>query len=763
MKKDSPTMLKEREKIELRVSGMTCSNCARHVREAITGLPGVVESFVDLKQEKVTVCLKSEGIPGIPELRQVIQKAGFRLEKVLEKGEELDRPSSSWFSGWTFNLILGGVCTVPMMIMEWGGHLGMERWYQWTSFLLALPVQTVCGARFYIGAWNQARNGQSNMDTLVSLGSTTAFAYSLWALLNGWETHLFFMESASIITLISVGHALESRVAARAETAIQSLLNLVPPTARLIESDGKDREIPAGDLQIDDTILLKPGDQVPCDGIVLEGSSLIDESMLTGESMPVSKTKDHEVFAGTVNQDGRLLVNVTATESGTSLSRIVEYVMRAQNSRASIQKLGDRVSSIFVPIVVLIAVLAGIWWGIFPETAQALRESLQPWLWKSYQPEGALASAVFHIASVLIVACPCAMGLATPIAIMAGTNAAALKGILIRDGAALEKSGTINTVVFDKTGTLTEGCPKVSDCLIMGNDLLVEQQVHQLVSSLAQPSNHPLSRALCKFSDPVVTLDEWKEFRGLGIQAELKASSGFPVEGRLMLGSMAWHEEQGVPMQDSRIREYLEPLKEKGVMLSILSLNLRVLAIYVIEDQLKKDADLIIKMLSKQKKRIYLLTGDRAEVALSLGKSIGLSEDRILAGIKPEGKADAIRKLQAAGDSVAFVGDGINDAPALQQADLGIAVSQAGDIAKEAADIVLLNSDIHSIPEAIRLSQATLRTIKQNLFWAFFYNVCAIPLAFLGFLSPILCALAMGLSDIVVIGNALKLRYYSGN
>jgi P-type Cu+ transporter len=621
----------------------------------------------------------------------------------------------------------------------------------------------VCGRGFFRGAWQQLRRGQSNMDTLVALGSSTAYGYSLWGLLAGWPGHLYFMEAAGIITLISAGHWMEALASRRATDSLRALMDLTPSTARRLGPSQAEEEIPVAQLRSGDRILLKPGERIPTDGKVFEGQSAVDESMLTGESRPVEKSAGQSLFGGTAVLDGRLVMQVTATGETTALAQIIAVVQRAQHSRANIQKLGDRVSSVFVPIVVVIALLTGLWWGFGYPTALKTSTTLAPFLWHVTFPTSALAAAFIHAAAVLIVACPCAMGLATPAAIMAGTNAAARRGILIRDGVALEKSGRITSVIFDKTGTLTQGRLAIAAVEPLGRAPSSREQIQGLAAQLAAPSNHPLSRAIAGAGlsphSPSAkaagnrSFENWRELRGRGIEA-LSPSAEYP-DSTLRLGSLNWLRELGI---ESGPAAFTETWSNRGATILGLARDRHLLAQFALVDELKPHAAEVIRKLRDTGTRLYLITGDQKPTALAIAHEVGIDPDRVYAEVRPEDKSRIVAELQQRGERVAFVGDGINDAPALEQADLGIAVSKASDVAREAADIILLNSDIQAIPEAIGLAQATLRTIKQNLFWAFFYNAAAIPLAALGFLSPLICALAMGLSDLIVIGNALRLR-----
>jgi Cu+-exporting ATPase len=743
------------------VEGMTCQNCARHVREAAQGVAGVADAAVELEAARLSVRWLAQAAPTPEKILSAVRDAGFDARDITatESAAQADHATWSPLKGWRFNVVVGSLATVPLMIGEWILGLGMSRGFQWFAFAVTLPVMVFCGARFFRGAWSQLKRGQSNMDTLVALGSTTAFSYSAWGLFAGWHAHLYFMEAASIITLISVGHWIEALISARAAASLRALLNLAPQTARRRAPDGSEREVPVSALQLGDIVILKPGDAIPTDGEVTAGQSSVNESMLTGESLPVEKSRGARLYAGTVNADGRLEMRVAALGESTALARIIDIVQHAQNSRASIQKLGDKVSSIFVPVVVLTALATALVWFFFTDPAWALHMLLSQFLWQTTLPDTALAAAIIYAAAVLIVACPCAMGLATPAAIMAGTNAAARRGILIRDGAALEKCGRITAVLFDKTGTLTQGKITVAAT----EDLRAENArvipLAEFVGALAQPSNHPLSRAASAWASAslggvkAVEISRWQETRGSGVAAEFAGAT-------LRLGSLAWLRESGVACEAAA--KFSDTWTTQGATILGLAHGSQLLAALALRDTLKPRAADVVAQLARAGKKVFLITGDQPRTAAAIAQQAGIAAENVFAEVRPEHKADFVGRLQQRGERVAFVGDGINDAPALEQADLGIAVSQASDVARESADIILLNADLESVPVALGLAQATLRTIKQNLFWAFFYNAAAVPLAALGFLSPILCAAAMGLSDILVIGNALRLRRWRG-
>ncbi len=730
---------------EFLVSGMTCNNCARHVTEAIQSVPGVRSATVSLENKNATVRWNSGAQKNVSAIIEAVEQSGYGAKETQVDANEYRQ------SHWQWNLILGIAVTAALMIGEWIFNLAMTPWFQWFSFALASIVQIFCGAQFYRGAWNQLKIGSSNMDTLVALGSTTAFGYSAWALLSGAGGHLYFMEAAAIITLISVGHWIEARVSDKASGALKSLLNLAPQTTRLKNSAGNENEIPVAELKIGDEIILRPGDRVPVDGIIIEGDSAIDESMLTGESVPLDKKIGNKLFAGTVNLNGRLVMRVTATGESTALAHVIDAVQRAQTSRAEIQRLGDRVSNVFVPIVVAIAIAAGLWWGLAPESANQVHDWLAQFFWHAHAPVGVAAGFIIT-AAILIVACPCAMGLATPAAIMAGANAAARHGILIRDGVALEKAGKISAVIFDKTGTLTIGKPEVA--AVQNSEIGIQKpEVEKLAATLARSSTHPISQAIAKLSADKIELKDWKEIRGAGVEGKWELADGSWQIGKL--GSIRWLRENGADF--STVEKFINEWSGQGATIVGLASEKNLLGLFAVRDAVKVNAKQVVEQLQRQRLKIFLVTGDNSLTAASITKQVGIAAENVFAEVRPEQKAEFVKKLQAQGERVAFVGDGINDAPALAQADLGIAVSRASDIAREVADIILLKSEIEAVPEALGLARATLRTIKQNLFWAFFYNALGVPLAAMGFISPIFCAAAMGASDLIVIGNALRL------
>jgi len=752
------------ETTQLAVAGINCNNCVRKVTETLQAVAGVHSVTVDMTTGRAAVRWHGDAARDANQLLAALKRAGYDAQPLASGTAD---SAAARQRNWHLNLWLGVAVTVPLMLGEWVFRVGDARWFQWLAFALASVVQSVAGAPFYRGAWRQLKAGSSNMDTLVALGSTTAYGYSAWALLSGHGGHVYFMEAAAIITVISVGHWLEARVGARASTALKSLLQLAPPTARKLEANGREQSVAVAALRTGDHVALRPGDRIPTDGVVTEGDSAVDEAMLTGESVPVDKHPGAVLYAGTGVVNGRLVMRVTATGEATALAHIIAAVQRAQTSRANIQRLGDRVSNIFVPLVVALALAAGLWWGLFPESARQVHGGLAPWLWTTHLPNAGLAAAFIIAAAVLIIACPCAMGLATPAAIMASANAAAARGILIRDGVALEKAGQVTAVIFDKTGTLTAGKPEVAS---VWRAEAGGGYVTALSARLAAHSTHPLSRAVAAAgsganpggAEPVaentVTVEKWREIRGFGIEATVKIARGESEKcnGVARLGSPRWLRESGVDM--SAGEPFAAEWSAQGSTLVGLALDQSLIGWFAVRDAVKPGAMKVVQQLTARGLRVHLLTGDNPRTAAHIAQHVGIAPANVFAEVRPEQKAAFVQQLQATGARVAFVGDGINDAPALEQADLGIAVSRASDVAREAADIILLKSEIEAVPEALGLARATLRTIKQNLFWAFFYNILGVPLAALGFMSPVLCAAAMGFSDLVVVGNALRLR-----
>lgn len=737
---------------------MTCANCALHVRKAIEGADGVAGVQVDLSAQIALVRWRNPAIRNDAQVMEAVQAAGYEASLRARRDGRFDKPTKR--RNWPTIVLFAFGVFLFLMISEWATEWHRQVWFRWLAFAAALPVQVVCGGRFYIGAWRQLKLGRSNMDTLVSLGSTSAFAYSVFALFSGSAQALYFMESVGIIAFVGLGHWIEGRMASKAGGAVESLLCLAPDRAKLLRKDGAVEEVEAASLRSGQRIQIAPGERIAVDGKILQGASACDESTLTGEALPVEKSVRQLVYAGTLNLSGSLTVEVIGAGRETALARIIGAVERAQHSRAEIQKLADQISNVFVPIVVCIALGTLFVWRFLPEQAAGLHLWLSEYLWSPMLPVSVLAASVIHSAAVLIIACPCAMGLATPIAILAGTNVAAKQGILIRDGKALERCGTITKILFDKTGTLTQGAPQVAAIKAFpdkqGNAPVLSDWKEALFA-LAAPSQHPLSQAIAKHLEGTATEISWlawKEIPGKGVEA-LRTRPASGTEESFRLGSLRWLAQIGIDIGE--VEDFARQQAETGAIIIALVTSKRVIAAVALRDRIQPAAGAVIQSLKKMNLSVSLVSGDQQPTTAAFGRELGIASTH--AEISPEGKAELIAALQRQGEKVCFVGDGINDAPALEKANLGIAVSSASDLAKESADIILLRSDIQAIPQALMLARKTLRTIKQNLFWAFFYNAAGIPLAALGFLNPLLCAAAMGFSDLVVVGNALRLRF----
>lgn len=754
-----------RRVVQLEVAGMTCEGCAAKVQAALLRVTGVESARVDRMAGRASVgwAPGAEAMPAA--LKAAVEEAGYAV-RVIGDQESRNRSAAPARPdrAWRLAVGIGAPVTLVLMVAEWGLGLGMNRAYQWLALALATPVQLLVGARFYRGAWRQLRVGQSNMDTLVALGSTAAYGYSLGGLLSGAAGHLYFMEAVGILTLISLGHWLEARMTRKAGESLRALLDLAPLKARRVvpgtsgpDGPGREEDVSVADLQPGEIIVLKPGDRVPVDAVVVDGESAVEEAMLTGEAVPVLKRSGQSLFAGTVNQTGRLLARVSAVGEATALAHIIAAVERAQSSRARIQRLADRVSSVFVPVVVAVAVGSALAWGLAYPTMRAFHEGLASALWVAHLP-GTPWGAAFHcLASVLIVACPCALGLATPTALMAGVNAAARRGILVRDALALEKAGSrMTAIAFDKTGTLTVGHPEVVAQCDVRPSSEGSPALGELAASFARRSQHPLSRTLAALAPGSLPVDAWRERRGEGVEGRW---SGHLVR----IGSVSSFQRLGVPLDG--VREFIDTWSKQGATVALLAVDDRVGGAFAIRDPIRPEAGAVLDrlrgLLGPDAVGLCLISGDSPAAVASLESALGRPFREVFSEVRPEDKAALIERLQQRA-RVAYVGDGINDAPALAQADLGIAVAKATDVAREAADLVLLRPDLWAVPEALELSRRTLATIRQNLFWAFFYNAAFVPLAAVGFLSPLLAAFAMGMSDLLVIGNALRLRRAGG-
>ncbi len=707
--------------VDIAVAGMSCASCSGRVERALLGVPGVISAEVNLASERARVHVAA-GAAGSGELVAAIRAAGYAAT-LPTAVSETQRPAWTGRDGLAAALacMLALPLLLPMLGMAFGIHATLPGWVQ---FALALIVQAVFGARFYRGAWHAVRAQTGNMDLLVALGTSAAFGLSVWELAQGRSEHLYFEASAVVIALVRLGKWLESRARRSAGGAIRALERLRPERAR-IRRDGADHELPIADLRAGDILVVRPGERVPADGVVQDGVGGVDESLLTGEALPAPKQPGSRVVGGSLNGEALLLVRATAVGAEGQLARMVRLVEDAQAAKPPVQRLVDRVSAVFVPVVVGLAALTFLGW----------------WL-AGARLETALVNAV----AVLVIACPCALGLATPAAIMAGTGVAARHGILIRDAAALEQARAIRTVVFDKTGTLTEGKPALV-AVLPAQDVM-QAELLRLAAALQAGSEHPLGRAI------------QAQATGLDIPraSDIRALSGRGLEGMaegraLLLGSRRLMDEAGI--DTASLAVHAAALEADGRTVSFLAADGRLLGLLGFGDAIKPGAAEAVAALRARGLRVVLLTGDNQGAAGAVARALGIGE--VQAQALPEDKVNRVVALRRHGP-VAMVGDGVNDAPALAAADLGLAMATGTDVAAAAAGITLMRGDPGLVPAALDIAGRTYRRIWQGLFWAFAYNVVGIPLAAAGLLSPVVAGAAMAFSSVGVVGSALLLR-----
>ncbi|MEK7946876.1 heavy metal translocating P-type ATPase [Pigmentiphaga sp. YJ18] len=719
--------------VDLSIGGMTCASCVSRVEKALARVPGVAGAEVNLATETARVSLVSKVDPAV--LIGAVEKAGYEARLAAQSAPVADAATAGLPTWWPIALAgaLSLPLVVPMLLMPFGIHWMPNGWVQWA---LATPVQFWLGARFYRGAWKALKARTGNMDLLVALGTSAAYGLSVYQLLRHGAhgaTHLYFEASAVVITLVLLGKWLETRAKRQTTEAIRALNALRPEVAR-VRREGGEVEVPVASVHPGDLVVVRPGERVPVDGEVVEGASQIDESLITGESLPVDKQHGDRVTGGSVNAEGLLVVRTTAVGAESMLARIVRLVESAQAKKAPIQRLVDRVSEVFVPVIVAIAAVTLLAWG---------------------GATGDWELAILNAVAVLVIACPCALGLATPTAIMAGTGVAARHGILIKDAEALEVAHNVKVVAFDKTGTLTEGKPE----LVAAEPAQGERRDLLAASAALQAgSEHPLARAVMAearregITVPAATQARAVAGRGMAASVddrELRLGSGrYMQELGVEIGPLA---QRAAALQgEGRTVSWVASVSGQPVLLGLLAFG----------DTLKPTSEAALQSLREQGIRSVLLTGDNAGAARAIGQALGV--DDVRAEVLPEHKAETIAALRAEGHVVAMVGDGINDAPALAAADVGIAMSTGTDVAMHAAGVTLMRGDPALVGDAIDISRRTYAKIRQNLFWAFIYNVVGVPLAALGLLSPVLAGAAMALSSVSVVSNALLLRRWKG-
>ncbi|HEX2741497.1 MAG TPA: heavy metal translocating P-type ATPase [Rubrobacter sp.] len=732
----------EKHKTGFGVTGMSCASCVGRVENALGRLPGVLGVNVNLAAERVTV----EYLAGAAEMRdfeRAIESAGYGVVREEERTAEDERGRE--YRRLRGRFLLAAVLTALVLIGSLPMMLGLMipvpvRWLNFALLALATPVQFWSGWRFYEGAWGALKHGQADMNTLVAVGTSAAYLYSAVAtlapgLFQG-RADVYFDTSSLIVTLILLGRLLEARALGRTGEAIKKLAGLQAKTARVVR-DGREINIPVEEVEVGDVVVVRPGEKISVDGVVVGGESAVDEAMISGESMPVTKREGDEVIGATINKTGTFRFRATKVGRDTALARIMRMVEEAQGSKAPIQRLADRISGVFVPVVMALATLTFFVWLVFG-------------------PEPAFTLALLNFVAVLIIACPCAMGLATPTSIMVGTGRGAERGILVKGGEALEVAHRLTTVVLDKTGTLTKGEPHLTDVVVI--DGFSEDGLLRMAASVERGSEHPLGEAIVAGAWDL-DLAEPEDFdapTGRGVRAT--------VEGRsVLVGSRKLMDEYGIP--EDGLSPELERLSGEGKTPVLVAVDGEPAGIVAVADTVREESREAVDALKKMGLDVAMITGDNERTALAVARELGI--EHVLAEVLPDQKSGQIKKLQAEGAVVAMVGDGINDAPALAQADVGIAIGTGTDVAMEAADLTLISGDVRGVVRAIRLSRATIRNIRQNLFWAFAYNVVLIPVAAgalypffgeAGFLNPVFAAAAMALSSVTVVSNALRLR-----
>lgn len=738
-----------------KIEGMTCSSCAGHAEKATRKLNGVIEANVNLATEKLVVKFDEKKL-SVEEIISAVENAGYKAtaqEKVdVNKSENLREKEIKEL--WD-RFIISLVFTIPLLIISMGHMVGYSlpdfispevspKTFALAQLILTTPVMLI-GYKFFKVGVRTFLKGSPNMDSLIAIGTSAAYAYGIFAVVKIFQGYpryaheLYFESAATILLLITLGKYLESVSKGKTSEAIKKLMGLAPKTAR-IEVNGAEKIISLEDVKVGDIVIVKPGDKIPVDGVVIEGSTSIDESMLTGESIPVEKVIGSDIIGASINKNGSIKYKATKVGKDTALAQIIKLVEDAQGSKAPIAKLADIISGYFVPVVIILAIISGLGWYFVTKDVE-------------------FALTIFI--SVLVIACPCALGLATPTAIMIGTGKGAEYGVLIKSGEALESAHKVQTVIFDKTGTITEGKPKVTDILVEG--VITQEELLTIAASAEKGSEHPLGEAIVKEAEDknikLKKLETFVAIPGHGIEVTIDGK-------KILLGNKKLMDKNNIKLID--LEEKSNILATEGKTPMFISIDNQIAGIIAVADTVKENSKKAIEILHKMGIEVAMITGDNKKTAQAIAAQVGI--DRVFAEVLPKDKAAEVKRLQEEGKKVAMVGDGINDAPALAQSDVGIAIGSGTDVAIESADIVLMRSDLLDVPTAIKLSRETIKNIKQNLFWAFGYNILGIPVAmgilylFGGpLLSPMIAGGAMSISSVSVISNALRLKGFKPN
>lgn len=723
----------EPHKIELAIQGMTCAACATRIEKGLSKISGVSSANVNLAMERATVRFN----PTETDVSQMIKKVvdlGYQASTIEEDTSEvIDHKAREIKKQWN-RFVISAILSLPllwtMLAHFFSADLVPEILMNpWVQFLLATPVQFWIGGPFYRGAYKALINGSANMDVLVALGTSAAYFYSFAQTLLGANHDLYYETSAVLITLIVLGKYLEAKAKGRTSEAIHKLMGLRAKTATVIR-DGVEKEIPVDEVWVGDLILVRPGEKIPVDGRVVEGLSAVDESMLTGESIPVDKKHGDPLIGATINKNGLLKMEAIKVGKETALAQIVKVVEEAQGSKAPIQRMADKISGIFVPIVVVIALAVFL-------------------IWYFVVDKGNFAHALINFTAVLVIACPCALGLATPTSIMVGTGKGAEMGILFKGGEHLENTHKLNLVLLDKTGTITKGEPELTDVIALAG--YTREEVLQYTASIEKSSEHPLAQAIVKGAEKeevqLLGMTSFEAIPGFGIQGEINSK-------QLLVGTRKLMQQHDIAVH--QIQSTMEELEANGKTAMIVAIDGYLAGIVAVADQVKESSKAAIAGLKEMGLKVVMITGDNRRTAEAIGREVGV--DEIRAEVLPQDKAKEVERYQQEGYRVGMVGDGINDAPALAMADVGMAIGTGTDVAMEAADITLMRGDLRSIADAIKISKMTMRNIRQNLFWALFYNSVGIPVAAIGLLAPWVAGAAMAFSSVSVVSNSLRLK-----